>query len=141
MSRTQRLAATTTIPEPTVADLDAIVAQLESNWTARITVRRHVTNDIGLREIYVSLDDERIAVLYRPGEEVSKEVEPGPHRLRVHNTLFWRTADFTVSVGEHASFVATNRKGFGTFSIFAYLLGANIIYLTLVREAFYGETA
>ena len=129
----------TTIPEPTVADLDDIIARLESGWISRVTVRRQVTDDIGIREIYVSLDDERIAVLVRPGQEVSKEVQPGAHRLRVHNTLFWRTVDFTVTVGEHASFVATNRKGFGTFSVFAYLLGANIIYLTLQREAFYGE--
>ncbi|HUR34842.1 MAG TPA: hypothetical protein VM032_13665 [Vicinamibacterales bacterium] len=103
-----------------------------------MTVRRLVKGDLGLREIHVSLDGERIAIL-APGQEVSREVQPGPHRLRVHNTLFWKTRPFTVAVGEHASFVVANRKGFGTFSVFAYLLGANIIYLTLERERYYGE--
>jgi len=124
-----------TIPEPTVGDLDGIIAQLKASWTSRITVRREVLGDIGIREIYVSLDGESLAMLL-PGQDVSREVPPGSHRLRVHNTLFWKTIDFTVTVGEHASFVAANRKGFGTYSFFAYLLGCNVIYLTVKRDAF-----
>jgi hypothetical protein len=114
-----------TTPEPTAADLDAVVNQLKSSWTARVTVRRQSRDDIGIRDIYVSLDGERIAVLFA-GQ-------------RVHNTLFWRTIDFTIAVGEHASFVVINRRGFGTYSILAYLLGANLIYLTVEREKYYGS--
>jgi hypothetical protein len=125
-------------PEPTVEDLDSIIDQLKASWTARVTVRRQSKEDAGIRDIYVSLDDERIAVLQQ-GQEVSKEVPPGPHRLRVHNTLFWRTLEFEVAVGEHASFVAINRAGFGTYSVFAYMLGTNVLYLTLEREKFYGS--
>jgi hypothetical protein len=126
-----------TTPEPTAADLDRIVAELASSWTARVTVRRQSSEDTGQRQIYVSLDSERIAVLEQ-GQEVSREVTPGRHRLRVHNTLFWKTVDFTLAVGEHASFVTINRAGFGTYSMVAYLLGTNVLYLTLEREAFYG---
>lgn len=124
-----------TVPEPTTADLDGIIAQLKASWTARVTVRRQVDGDIGIREIYVSLDGESLAMLL-PGQDVSREVPPGSHRLRVHNTLFWKTIDFTVTVGEHASFVAANRSGFGTYSFLAYLLGCNVIYLKVEREAF-----
>jgi hypothetical protein len=124
-------------PEPTSADLDDIINQLKDSWTARVTVRRGVAGDIGIREIYVSLDDERIAILHS-GQEVSREVKPGRHRLRVHNTLFWKTLEFTVEVGEHASFVATNRPGFGTYSILAFLIGGQLIYLTVERELFSG---
>jgi len=127
-----------TIPQPTAADLDGIIEQLKASWTARVTVRREIKEDIGIREIYVSLDGESLAILL-PGQDVSREVPPGLHRLRVHNTLFWKTIDFTVTVGEHASFVATNRRGFGTYSIFAYLLGCNLIYLKVEREAFPGH--
>jgi hypothetical protein len=126
------------VPEPTAADLDGIIEQLKASWTARVTVRRRVEEDIGIREIYVSLDGESLAILH-PGQDVSREVPPGLHRLRVHNTLFWKTIDFTVAVGEHASFVATNRRGFGTYSILAYLLGCNLIYLKVEREAFPGH--
>ena len=127
-----------TIPEPTVADLDGIIDELKSSWTARVTVRRQSKKDIGIREIYVSLDGESLAMLHA-GQEVTREVAPGPHRLRVHNTLFWRTIEFTVTVGEHASFMAINRAGFATFSILAFLIGGNLIYLTVEREAFPGS--
>lgn len=133
-----RSAVTDTIPEPTTADLDAVVETLKASWTARVTVRRQSQEDIGIRQIFVSLDDERIAIL-EAGQEVSREVAPGPHRLRVHNTLIWKTIDFTVAVGEHASFVAINRAGFGTYSILAFLIGGNLIYLTVEREEFYGQ--
>lgn len=124
--------------EPTAADLDAIIEQLKASWTARVTVRRQSTRDIGMREIYVSLDGERIAVL-GAGEEVSREVKPGPHRLRVHNTLFWKTIDFTTAVGEHVSFMAINRRGLGTYSFLMYFVGTNIVYLTVERESCYGQ--
>ena len=124
-------------PNPTSDDLDLIVAQLRQSWTSRLSVRRTSAEDARLHQIYVSLDGERLAVL-NAGQEVSKEITPGPHRLRVHNTLFWKTIDFTVAVGEHASFVTINRKGFGTWSMFAYFIGTNLVYLTVDREAFYG---
>lgn len=124
-------------PIPTAADLDLIVEQLRQSWTARLSIRRTSEEDARLHQIYVSLDGERLAVL-SAGQEISKEITPGPHRLRVHNTLFWKTIDFTVAVGEHASFVTINRKGFGTWSMFAYFLGTNLVYLTVDREAYYG---
>lgn len=120
-------------PEPTAADLDGIVEQLRASWTARVTVRRQSQDDIGIREIHVTLDDEPLGML-RPGQQVSRDVQPGLHRLRVHNTLFWKTREFTVKVGEHASFMAVNREGLGTYSIVAFMIGGLIIYLTLDRE-------
>jgi hypothetical protein len=126
------------IPEPTAADLDAVIETLKASWTARVTVRRQSKQDIGIRQIYVSLDEKRIGVL-EAGQEVSQEVNPGRHRLRVHNTLFWKTIDFALAVGEHASFVVINRAGFGTYSVLAFMIGGNLIYLTVEREEFYGS--
>lgn len=125
-------------PEPTIAELDGLIAGLKASWHSRVTVRRQSKDDVGLRDIYVSLDGKRIGVLFNR-QEVSVEVKPGPHTLRVHNTLFWKTIEFEVSVGEHASFMVANRKGFGTYSFFAYFLGVNVLYLTVERETFPGE--
>lgn len=128
---------TTTTPEPTTADLDGVVSDLERSWVATVTVRRQSADDIGYREIYVSLDGESLGML-RHGMSVTREVTPGPHELRVHNTLFRRAASFTVGVGEHARFQAVNRSGMGTYSTLALIvgfLGAGPIYLTLTREA------
>jgi hypothetical protein len=99
---------------------------------ARITIRRESPDDVGFREIFVSLDGEQIAIL-RPSETFTLEVTPGPHRLRAHNTLFWKTHDLVLRPGEHAKFVAINRAGFGTFGFMTFL-GASPLYLTFERE-------
>ena len=128
---------TTTTPEPTRADLDNVVHDLERGWVATVTVRRQATDDIGYREIYASLDGESLGML-RHGMSVTREITPGAHELKVHNTLFRRGAKFTVGVGEHARFQAVNRSGMGTYSALALLvgfLGAGPIYLTLTRES------
>jgi hypothetical protein len=125
--------ATEAPPEPTVADLDGIVSELRAGWTSKLTVRRTSKDDAGIRDIHVSVDGERIAVLFNR-QEVTREITPGPHRLRVHNTLFWKTIDFHVVVGEHVSFQVVNRPGLGTWSVFAYLIGANVLYLGVERE-------
>jgi len=120
-------------PIPTRDELDRFIGQLEASWHGTLTVRRQSPADSGMRQIYVSLDGERIAVLCA-GEQVTRDIKPGPHRLRVHNTAFWKTIDFVVSAGEHVSFNTINRSGFLTFSVFAFFLGTNLLYLTVERE-------
>lgn len=99
---------------------------------ARITVSRTSSEDIRDRQIYMSLDGERIATLMF-GESVTKEIEPGSHYLRANNTLFWKTVDVDVKPGEHVHFIVVNRAGAGTYVMLG-LFGAGPIYLTLRRE-------
>jgi hypothetical protein len=99
---------------------------------ARITVHRDSPEDAGFREVFVSLDGESIAILQH-GQAITTEVKPGPHRLRAHNTLFWKTVDLVLKPGEHARFTAINRAGWGTFSIL-FFLGAMPVYLTFERD-------
>lgn len=99
---------------------------------ARITIRRESPDDVGFREIFVSMDGQQIAIL-KPNETFSLEVAPGPHRLRAHNTLFWKTHDVVLKPGEHAKFVAINKAGFGTFGFMTFL-GASPLYLTFERD-------
>jgi hypothetical protein len=100
--------------------------------TARITVVRQSGEDIAQREIFMALDGKDLAIL-RHGEGVSTEVNAGPHRLRAHNTLFWKTQEFELRPGEHARFTVVNRAGWGTYSMMGWL-GAGPIYLTFDRE-------
>jgi hypothetical protein len=126
----------TTDVEPTIEEIDGIVGELEKSWTATITVRRQSKEDVGYREIFVTLDGELLAVL-KHGDSVTREVTPGTHRLVANNTLFWKTIDITIGVGEHASLRAVNRAGWGTYSVFAFLigfLGAGPFYLTFERD-------
>jgi hypothetical protein len=125
-------ASLTTI-DPTAEDIGKVVSDLEKSWTATITVRRKSKQDVGYRDIYVLVDGRQIAILHA-GEEVTHEVKPGPHRLRAHNTLFRKTLDVTLQVGEHATFTVVNRAGFGTYSVLAFFLGGGPLYLTFERE-------
>ena len=127
--------------EPTTQDIDRIVSSLEKSWTATITVRRQSPKDIGYREIFVSLDDESLGFL-RNGDTITRETTPGVHRLRAHNTLFWKTLDITLVTGEHARFMAINRAGWGTYSVLALIigfLGAGPLYLTFEQEGTHGS--
>ena len=76
---------------------------------ACITVRRQSPDDAGVREIYVSVDGEQIAVP-KNGQDVTHELPAGPHRLRAHNTLFWKTHDVVLQPGEHARFKPQCRR-------------------------------
>jgi hypothetical protein len=129
-------AVTTAVPEPSVEDLDGIIRELKSSWKAAITIRRQAKDDCGYREIFLSLDGESIGYLSH-GDAITREIAPGTHRLQAHNTLFRKQMDVTLQVGEHASFTTANRVGFGTYSIWAFLigfLGAGPLYLSLERE-------
>jgi hypothetical protein len=99
---------------------------------ARITIHRDSRDDVGFREIFVSVDGKKAAIL-RPDETLTVDVQPGPHRLRANNTLFWKTRDLVLRPGEDARFVAINRAGFGTFSFMTFL-GASPLYLTFERD-------
>lgn len=124
---------TTAPPEPNATDLDGIIDELQSSWTSTVTVKRQSSEDVGYREIIVSLDGEQVAIL-KHGEEVTRDLPPGRHRLHVNNTLFRKTLDFTLMVGEHATFSTVNRAGFGTYSVLAFFLGGGPLYLSVTRE-------
>jgi hypothetical protein len=102
------------------------------NYVACITVTRQSAEDAGVREIYVSVDGEEIAVL-KNGQAVTHELPAGPHRLRAHNTLFWKTQDVVLQPGEHARFKAANLAPWAAFG-FLIVLGAAPLKLMFERE-------
>ena len=100
---------------------------------ARITISRRDGRDVQQRQIVVSVDGQPLATLLF-GNEVTREVAPGPHRLRAHNTLFWKTLEVDLEPGEHARFIVVNRAGTGTLSLLG-LLGVGPLYMTFERES------
>ena len=99
---------------------------------ARVTVTRNSPADAQERQVVVSIDGVKAATLMFGGS-VTRELEPGRHRLRVHNTLVWKTAHFEVNDGEHASFTVVNRPGGSTNGLLT-ILGARPLYLDLTRD-------
>ena len=100
---------------------------------ARLTVERTSNQDVGTRQVVVSLDSEPFATLLF-GDRATREIEPGHRRLRAHNTLVWKTVEFDISPGEHVQFGVVNRAGFGSMALVA-LLGVGPLYVTIERLA------
>jgi hypothetical protein len=120
--------------DPPTIDIGADILNIERHPTepARITICRQSPEDAGYREVFVSLDGENLTML-QFGESYTCEVKPGPHRLRAHNTLFWKTHHLVLRPGEHAKFTAINRTGTISFGLL-FMLGAFPVYLTFERE-------
>jgi hypothetical protein len=108
---------------------DDMNAPVES---ARITVSRKLETDVRDRQIIVSLDGKKLATLLF-GESVTRDIDPGSHRIRAHNTLFWKTIDFDAAAGEHVQFVTANHAGRLTYPLLG-VLGVAPLYLVFDRR-------
>jgi hypothetical protein len=96
---------------------------------SRVTFSRMHPTDCGQRQVFVRLDDgPSIALVY--GEAFTEDVTPGTHRLRVHNTLFWKTLTFAIEPGEHLECVIINRAPSWTAGI-AGVFGSAPLFLTV----------
>jgi hypothetical protein len=84
------------------------------------------------RELYVSLDGGKSAIL-RYGDSVTIPVSAGHHRIRVHNTISRRYAEFDAAPGDRVRFSAANVRGKG-FEILAIFFGIAPMHTMLERE-------
>ena len=90
---------------------------------ATLTVTRTDSADVKQRQLIVSLDGQRLGQLMF-GETLTHEMLPGPHRLRISNTLFWKTIRFEAKPGEVVRFEAVNRAGKLTYPLMV-VMGAD----------------
>lgn len=97
--------------------------------TARLTLHRTSADDARQRQVYMSLDDERIATLLF-GQNVTREIPAGHHRLRANNTLVWKTIEFDASPGADLHFNIINRAAPGMLWMVA-LFGSGPMFVTL----------
>ena len=104
---------------------------LDHLFPTSLTITRTSEEDWQSRQLVVSVDGKRIAELLW-GDSVMCELTPGPHVLRVHNTLVWRTVHFTVAPGEQIFYEAINRAAASTYFLIP-LLGIGPLYVILRR--------
>ena len=94
-----------------------------------ITFSRAHPSDCGHRQIFARLDGgEQVALVY--GDIVTVEVDPGRHKLRVHNTLFWKNLQFSIEMGERLEFLMINRARWWTAGAVG-VLGSAPLFLTV----------
>ncbi len=101
---------------------------------ATIVLSRTSPEDVGVREIYVTLDGAEVVVL-RPGDRVARQVAPGRHVVKASNTLFRRTREVELAAGETAEFLGVNKPGGGAMgmSILMAVLGVGALTLEFDR--------
>ena len=96
-----------------------------------VTIARTHQSDFRQRQLIITLDGECLGDLMF-GDAISRDVAPGPHTLRVSNTLVWKTVTFDVKPGEKVRFEAINRPGKLTYPMLV-LFGAGPLYVTIQR--------
>ena len=106
--------------EPSLADFDRFFDR-DERMPAAVTVTRTSEEDVKIRQMVPSIDGITLTTLLW-GDSITCELEPGRHRLRVHNTLVWKTVDFRLAPGEQAFFEVVNRTGFGTLAMTGHSL-------------------
>ena len=114
--------------------VDGSIDELERIYDlipAAVTVTRTSEQDFKSRQMPVWIDGERVATLLW-GDSITRELAPGAHRLRVSNTLFWKTLEFTLQPGEQLFFEAINVIGPGTI-LMTMMLGLGPLYVVLRR--------
>ena len=97
-----------------------------------VTCCRTHRTDVGQRQVFVRLDGGP-SVPLRFGESWTEEIQPGPHHLRIHNTLFWKHLRFTTEPGEHLEFQIINCARWWTAGM-AGVLGAAPLFLTVLQR-------
>jgi hypothetical protein len=74
---------------------------------AQLTVTRNGAGDFQDRQVYLYLDGELWGKV-RYGKPVSREIPPGPHKVRAFNTMFSDTIEINAVPGEHVKLRCTN---------------------------------
>src|SRR4051812_39969256 len=77
-------------------------ARLEEVFPATVTITRTSEQDFKSRQLIVWVDGKRVASLLW-GDSITCELQPGPHRLRISNNLYWKTVEFTSAPASRCS--------------------------------------
>jgi hypothetical protein len=127
------------VPHPAAVDHQATGvaagghATLEDDLRTSVTISRAHPTDIGQRQVIVRLDDgPRIKMVF--GDEITVELQPARHKLFVHNTLFWKTTDFSIEPGEHIEFIVINTARWWTAGVVG-VLGSAPLFLRVVQRS------
>ena len=74
---------------------------------AQLTISRNSNSDFQDRQVYLFVDDEAWGKV-KYGKPMTREIEPGRHRVRAFNTLFSHTIEIDAVPGEHVRLRCSN---------------------------------
>lgn len=65
---------------------------------------------------------------------IEREIAPGPHHLRIHNTLFWKNIELDAAPGEVITYQTINYAGRGFLNM-VLIIGVAPLFLAVERMA------
>jgi len=80
--------------------------------SAQLTVTRNSASDFQDRQVYLYVDGELWGKV-KYGRAMTREIPPGPHKVRAFNTLFSHTMEIDAVAGEHVRLRCSNGLGKG----------------------------
>jgi hypothetical protein len=99
--------------------------------TARLLITRTSARDVRTRQIFASVDGVGVGDLVF-NDRIERDIAVGSHRLRVHNTLFWKTVHFEAKPGETVHFETINYAGRGFLNL-VLIIGVAPLFLAVER--------
>lgn len=100
--------------------------------TAHLVITRDHPQDVQDRPVYLWVDGEKWDGVLRYGKVFERELAPGRHTVKAHNTLFWQTVEFVAAPGETIRYRCENGLSPGGI-IMVLMLGAAYLKVRLVR--------
>jgi hypothetical protein len=80
--------------------------------SATLTVIRNSGSDFQDRQVFLYVDEELWGKV-KYGRAVTREIPPGPHKVRAFNTLFSHSIEINAVPGEHVKLRCSNGLGRG----------------------------
>lgn len=99
---------------------------------AKVIITRDHPQDVQDRPIYLWVDGEKWDGVLKYGRVFERELPPGPHKIKAHNTLFGATVEFDASPGETVRYRCENGLTPGGM-VMVLMLGVAYLKVRLVR--------
>jgi len=76
--------------------------------SAQLVIVRDHPQDVQDRPVYLWIDGEKWDGVLRYGKTFTRELAPGHHTVKAHNTLFGQTIEFDAAAGETVRYQCEN---------------------------------
>ena len=100
--------------------------------TTRLEIVRDHPQDIQDRPVYLWVDGEKWEGVLRYGATFTRELPPGRHLVKAHNTLFGHSVDFDATAGETVRYRCENGLTGGGM-VMVLMIGVAYLRVRLTR--------
>ena len=99
---------------------------------ARLVIVRDHPLDVQDRPVYLWVDGEKWDQVLRFGRTFTRDIAPGRHKVKAHNTLFGHTVEFDAAPGEEIRYRCENGLTGGGM-VMVLMLGVAYLRVRLTR--------